>query len=465
MAAMTVQVAAPYDRHLIREVPLASYDEVSTVLDRARDLFHDRRRWLPKYERIRILRNFRDLLAEGREGLARQAAEEGGKPLADSLTEVNRAVNGVDVAIHELTRIGGSEIPMELTESSKNHIAYTMMEPAGVVFAVSAFNHPVNLIIHQVIPAVAAGCPVIVKPAAATPLSCLSLTDMLHQAGLPADWCRAVLCEREVTQRVTADSRIAFLSFIGSAKVGWKLRSNLAPGVRCSLEHGGAAPVIVEPDADIDAMLPGLVKGGYYHAGQVCVSVQRLFVHRKIMPELRDRMTELVRKLRVGDPLDVATEVGPLIKPAELNRVEGWVEEAVRGGAQLLCGGRRISDTCYEPALLLEPPLQSKCSQEEVFGPVVCLYEYDDYLDAVDRANRVPFSFQASVYTASLDRALDCVRRLKAKTVLVNEHTAFRVDWMPFGGAEMSGLGTGGIGYAMRDMCSEKLMIIRSGVL
>lgn len=461
MASAMLKVFAPYDEHLIREIPLTSQEEAERLLDESNALYHDHSGRLPKYERIKILKKFGQLLSENVEALAKQAAEEGGKPLIDSLIEVNRAVNGVDIAVQELGQMRGTEIPMELTESAKNHIAYTMLEPVGVVFAVSAFNHPVNLIIHQVVPAVAAGCPVIVKPAAATPLSCLSVVDLLYKAGLPEAWCKAVVCDREVTNRIASDNRMKFLTFIGSAKVGWKLRSSLAPGARCALEHGGAAPVIVEPDADVDAALPGLVKGGYYHAGQVCVSVQRVFVHRDIMPAVKDRMAAMVRGLRVGDPLDSSTEVGPLIKPGEVDRVDDWVREALDQGAELLCGGRKVSDTCYEPTLLLNPAQHSKCSQEEIFGPVVCLYEYEDYRDAIVVANMVPFNFQASIYTESLNTAVDCVNRLKATAVMVNEHTAFRVDWMPFGGAEMSGLGTGGIGYSMRDMCHEKLVVIK----
>jgi acyl-CoA reductase-like NAD-dependent aldehyde dehydrogenase len=465
MAVPTLKVSAPYDDHLIKELPLTSMEDAEKIIEESYALHLDRSRWLPKYERIRILTNFRHLLSENVKSLAKQAAEEGGKPLVDSIIEVNRAVNGVEVAIQELSQLRGTEIPMELNEASKNHMAYTLLEPVGVVLAISAFNHPVNLIIHQVIPAVATGGPVIVKPAAATPLSCFSVTEMLYKAGLPEQWCRAIVCDREVTNKITSDRRIKFLSFIGSAKIGWKLRSSLAPGADCALEHGGAAPVIVEPDADIDAILPGLVKGGYYHAGQVCVSVQRVFIHKNIMPVVKDKMIEMVKKLKVGDPLDKSTEVGPLIKTGEVDRVDAWVKEAVSEGAELLCGGNMISDTCYEPTILLNPSLKSKCSAEEIFGPVVCLYEYENYLDAIELANKVSFNFQASIYTANLNIALDCVKRFKAKAVMVNEHTAFRVDWMPFGGAEMSGLGVGGIGYSMRDMCHEKLMVIKSGVV
>ncbi len=461
----SLKVIAPYDEHLIKELPLTSMGEAEEILKEADALFKDRARWLPKFERIKILKAFGKILSGNVEKLARQAAEEGGKPLTDSIIEVNRAINGVEVAIQELSLMRGMEIPMELNEASKNHMAYTLLEPVGPVAAVSAFNHPVNLIIHQVVPAVATGCPVIVKPAAATPLSCFSVVEMLYEAGLPKEWCRAVVCDRDVTNMIISDSRIRFVTFIGSAKVGWNLRSRLAPGANCALEHGGAAPVIVEPDSDIDTILPGLVKGGYYHAGQVCVSVQRMYIHKDIISEVKDKMIGMVKKLKVGDPLEAPTEVGPLIKPGEVERVDSWVKEAVSEGAELLCGGNKISDTCYEPTLLLNPSKASKCTSEEIFGPVVCLYEYENYLDAVELANELPFNFQAAVYTKSLDTALDCVKRLKAKAVMVNEHTAFRVDWMPFGGAEMSGLGVGGIGYSMRDMCHEKLMVIKSGAV
>ena len=465
MSGLILKVTAPYDGHLIKELPLTSMEDAETILQKAYELHQDPSGLLPKFERIKILKRFGEILSDNIEPLAEQAAEEGGKPLVDSIIEVHRAVNGIEVAIQELGQLRGMEIPMELNEASKKHMAYTMLEPVGVVVAISAFNHPVNLIIHQVLPAVATGCPVIVKPAAATPLSCFSVVEMLYKAGLPEQWCKAIVCDREVTNKIVSDSRIRFVTFIGSAKVGWKLRNSLAPGADCALEHGGAAPVIIEPDSDVDAILPGLVKGGYYHAGQVCVSVQRMFIHKQIMPEVKGKMVEMVKKLKVGDPVDKETEVGPLIKPGEVDRVDEWVKEAVNDGAELLCGGNKISNTCYEPTLLLNPSVESKCSTEEIFGPVVCLYEYENYLDAVELANKVPFNFQAAVYTASLDTALDCVKRLKAKAVMVNEHTAFRVDWMPFGGAEMSGLGVGGIGYSMRDMCHEKLMVIKSGVL
>ncbi len=460
-----IKINAPYDGQFIKELQTTSWEEADVVLDEMSALFKDRSRWLPKFERIAILEKFGKKLAARADELALQSAEEGGKPLNDSIIEINRAVNGVSIAIRELAQLKGAEIPMGLTASSQLHMAYTMIEPAGVVVALSAFNHPMNLIIHQVIPAVAVGCPVLIKPASATPLSCFSIVELLYEAGLPEGWCRSIVCSNEVASKLASDARISFVTFIGSAKVGWRIRANLAPGVRCALEHGGAAPIIIEPDADIDSILPGIVKGGYYHAGQVCVSVQRAFVHKLIMAEVKEKLTPMVSALKVGDPKEMATEVGPLIHSKEVDRVDEWVKEAVYAGAELATGGSKISSSCFEPTLLVNPPLDAKVSTDEIFGPVLCLYEYAHYLDAVEMANSVPFTFQASVFTKNIDVALDCVGRLKGTAVMVNEHTAFRVDWMPFGGAEMSGLGMGGIGYSMRDMCHEKLMVIKSNAV
>jgi acyl-CoA reductase-like NAD-dependent aldehyde dehydrogenase len=326
--------------------------------------------------------------------------------------------------------------------------------------AVSAFNHPLNLIVHQVAPAVAAGCPVIVKPAEATPLSCYRFVAILREAGLPEAWCQALVTDgKATTGRLVADPRVGFFSFIGSAAVGWMLRSTLAPGARCALEHGGVAPVIVAPDADLAVAVPRLAKGGFYHAGQVCVSVQRVFAHRSLAMRLADGLAQRARGMCVGDPLLEETEVGPLIRAGEVARVHEWVREAVDLGAQLLCGGSPISETCYPPTVLLEPPADCRVSTREVFGPVVCVYAYDELDEAIDRANVLPYAFQAAVFTRDLATAMRAYARLDASAVMVNDHTAFRVDWMPFAGLRQSGLGVGGIPYTFRDMRSEKLLI------
>jgi acyl-CoA reductase-like NAD-dependent aldehyde dehydrogenase len=352
---------------------------------------------------------------------------------------------------------------MGVTASSANRIAVTRSEPIGVVLALSAFNHPLNLIVHQVGPAIAAGCPVIVKPARDTALSCLRFVRILREAGLPDEWCQAVVTTgHDVAEILVTDSRLAFFSFIGSAGVGWALRSRLAPGVRCALEHGGVAPVIVAADANLDEAVPLLLKGGFYHAGQVCVSVQRIFADRRVAEELGRRLAAGADKLVVGDPRDERTEVGPLIRPKEVDRVDDWVQEAVKGGAKLLGGGKRLDHNCYAPTVLYETPEDATISKKEVFGPVVSIYPYTDVADAIAQANGLEYAFQAAVFTREIDFAMRCFRELDGSAIMVNDHTAFRVDWMPFAGLRQSGFGVGGIGHTFHDMQIEKMLVIRS---
>jgi len=455
-----IEVHAPYDGQLIDTIEASGAEAVEAALAVAYGLFRHRAAWLPPAARVTILRETARLMQEQAEDLAREAAHEGGKPLVDSRVEVARAIDGMLHCAELLRSEAGHVVPMGLNGAAAGRFAFTQHEPIGVVVAVSAFNHPLNLIVHQVGPAIAAGCPVIVKPATDTPLSCLRFTAILHAAGLSQGWCQALVIEsKELSQQLVTDPRVGFFSFIGSAAVGWKLRSQLAPGVRCALEHGGAAPVIVAADADLAQAVPALAKGGFYHAGQVCVSVQRVFAHRSIVAALAAELARHVRRLRVGDPLLAETEVGPLIRPKEVERVHAWVEEAVGQGAQLLCGGRALSATCYAPTVLLEPPPGCRVSTQEVFGPVVCVHGYDDLDEAIGRANALPWAFQAAVFTRDHGTAMHAYARLDASAVMLNDHTAFRVDWMPFAGLRQSGLGVGGIPYTFRDMQTEKMFV------
>ena len=458
-----LEVFAPFDRSTIATAKAADSQAVDKALETASRLFRDRDAWLKPYQRIEILDKAAAIMTKRADELAVEAAREGGKPLIDSKVEVARAIDGVKNCIEVLRTEGGVEIPMNLNPASAGRVAFTRKHPIGVVVAISAFNHPLNLIVHQVGPAVATGCPVIVKPAEDTPLSCFRFVNILREAGLPEEWCQALIVKdlNLATQLVT-DPRVAFFSFIGSARVGWMLRSKLAPGTRCALEHGGAAPVIVAADADLDDVLPLLAKGGFYHAGQVCVSVQRIFVHESVAKELGNRLAYAAKGLKIGDPTHGDTEVGPLIRPAEVNRVEEWVNQAVDAGANLLTGGHKISDTCYECTVLLNPPADAKVSQLEVFGPVICVYTYSDIDHAIAQANSIPYAFQAAVCTRDIDTALRASTRLDASAVMINDHSAFRVDWMPFAGIKQSGLAVGGIPYTMHDMQIEKITVWRS---
>ncbi len=458
-----LEVVAPFDRSLIASVETSGADAVEQALDTAHRLFRDRDQWLPASWRIEILEKTASIMANRAEELAIESSREGGKPLVDSRIEVTRAIDSIRICVDCLRTESGETIPMGINAASSGKLAFTSREPIGVVVAVSAFNHPLNLICHQVGPAIAAGCPVIVKPAEDTPLSCFRFVEILREAGLPEAWCQALVTDTvDVATQLVSDSRVAFLSFIGSARVGWMLRSKLSPGARCALEHGGAAPVIVAPDADIEDLLPKLLKSSFYHAGQVCVSVQRVFAHHSIARELALSLAEGANKLIIGDPTIAETEIGPLIRPAEVERVDQWVKQAVSEGAELLAGGEAVSETSYACTVLFNPSAESKVSTREIFGPVVCIYPYDELDEAVEQANQLPFAFQAAVFTTNIDTAMRAYRRLDASAVMVNDHTAFRVDWMPFAGLRESGLGVGGIPYTFRDMQIEKMMVLNS---
>ena len=461
-----IEIVSPYDQSLIATADDADRDDIDQALATAHACYINRSSWLPPAKRIEIFERAAALIDERAEELALAAAREGGKPLADSRIEINRGIDGIKNCIDCIKTHSGREIPMNLNQGSAHRLAMTRFEPRGVVAAVSAFNHPFNLVVHQVGPALAAGCPVIVKPASDTPISCFLLVTILREAGLPDEYCQSLACsDNGVAEALVVDPRVAFFSFIGSAGVGWHLRSKLAPGTRCALEHGGVAPALVCADADLDRTLPSVVKGGFYHAGQVCVSVQRLYVQASIARRFAESLAERASALKVGDPTDADTEVGPLIRPREVERVASWVEEAIAAGAELLTGGKRIGDSCYAPTVLFDPPASAQVSCREVFGPLVCVYPFTELDDAIARANSLPVAFQAAVFTQNLDTALYCGERIRASAVMINDHTAFRVDWMPFAGLDQSGLGVGGIPYSFEEMQIEKMLVVHSPAL
>ena len=458
----TITVTAPYDNAPIATLDTANASDVEQALTTASNLFNDKSQWLSATKRIEILNNTAAIMREQFDELVLEAAREGGKPYNDSVVEVERAIDGILNCAECIRTDHGTEIPMGINPASEHRMAFTQSEPIGVVVAVSAFNHPLNLIIHQVGPAVATGCPVIIKPAEDTPLSCYRFVSILRQAGLPDEWCQAlVVSDLNVATQLVTDSRVGFFSFIGSANVGWMLKSKLAPGARCALEHGGAAPVIVESDADLNEALPLLAKGGFYHAGQVCVSVQRIFCNKAIAFGFAKKLADIADSLIVGDPTKAETEVGPLIRAKEIERIHEWVMQAVKDGAELLAGGK-VDGNCYTPTVLLNPPDDSTVSTKEIFGPVICVYSYDNIDEAIQKANALPFAFQASVFTKNIDNALHAYKQLNASAVMVNDHTAFRVDWMPFAGLRHSGLGVGGIPHTYHDMLIKKMVVIKS---
>lgn len=464
-AVGNLSVSSPFDEQLIATVEQSGAEHIEAAFVAAERLFRNRQQWLSVEQRVEILERTAALMAEQVPSLAKTAAGEGGKPWVDTLVEVNRAIAGVKMCAEHIQVHAGDVIPLKEPLPDTLRLGFTQKEPIGIVVAVSAFNHPLNLIVHQVGAAIAAGCPVIVKPADDTPLSCLRFAQLLLDAGLPEGWVQVVLPESlDLATALVSDARVGFFSFIGSARVGWMLRSKLAAGTRCALEHGGVAPVIVDASADLAKALPAIAKGGFYHAGQVCVSVQRVFVHSSLARALADGLTQAAQSLMVGDPLDEKTEVGPLIRPAEITRVDQWIQEAIDSGAEKLCGGEVLANNCYAPTVLLNPPADAKVSCQEIFGPLICIYSYDDVSEAINQANSLDVAFQAAVFAQDIDVAMSIYYRLDASAVMVNDHTAFRQDNMPFAGLRHSGLGVGGIGHTIEDMQIDKMLVLKSTV-
>lgn len=452
-------VKQAYTSETLAELQMHDNEQIQQMLSKAQALH--KTGCLPQVQRIKVLQKLADLVEVEHEDFSRLIANEGGKPIRDARVEATRAVIGIRVAITELDNIKGEKIPMDYTPAGAHHSAHTILEPIGVVVAVSAFNHPLNLAIHQVIPAIATGCPVIIKPAGLTPLCTLRLAELIQKAGLPEGWVQVALLNNENAEKMVTDPRVAFFSFIGSAKIGWMLKSKLAPGTRCALEHGGVAPLIFDEYADEQGFVEGVVKASMYHSGQVCVSVQRVYVPEARASDLAEKIAILASKQVVGDAINENSDLGPLISSKETDRIESWVNEAVNAGAQLLTGGRRINAVSYQPTVLLNPPKDAKVSTQELFAPVVCVYSYQTLDEAIEQANSLEVSFQSAVFSDNQQKAMEIAKKLEASAVMINDYTTFRVDWMPFAGRKHSGYGIGGIGYTMRDMLEHKMIVIK----
>lgn len=455
-------VINPSDGEIIKEVASDSHDKALDRLEVARRRFRNHKSHLALHERIDILERLYQLMDREESALAALIAEEGGKPLVDARIEASRAKAGVRIAINVISQESGTAIALGRQIASAGRRCFTQKFPRGVVLAFSAFNHPLNLVVHQIVPAFAAGCPCVVKPAADTPLSCLRLVELMYEAGVPGDYTQvSIVSDLDVAAEMAASDRIAFFSFIGSARIGWMLRRRLQPGVRCALEHGGVSPAIVMPSANLELTVPSIVKGGFYHAGQVCVSTQRVFAHNAIHDELVHKLTGTVASLTLGDAMSPATDVGPLIRNAEADRIDTWVREATEAGATVCVGGERLAGNFFEPTLMLNVPPDVRLSTQEAFGPVVCIYPFEDIDTALETANLHPFAFHAAVYTAQLEDMHRAFETLYASAVMINDHTAFRDDAMPFAGLNASGLGVGGIPHTIEEMQFEKLLVMK----
>jgi glyceraldehyde-3-phosphate dehydrogenase (NADP+) len=453
-----LEIRNPFDGSAVGRTWLASnqhFEEATCAAVRAAREMRD----LATYERAAILSAVSTAIKQHRDELARTLAQEAGKPIRDALIETDRASMTFQVASEEARRISGEQIPMDLAAHGKGRLAVTRRFPVGPVAAISPFNFPLNLTSHKLAPAIAAGNPIVLKPATATPLSALNLARLLIDAGLPPAAISVMPMERKVGDRLVTDPRFKLLTFTGSSAVGWKMKER-AGKKKIILELGGNAGVVVDDSADLDLAVKRIAVGGFAYSGQSCIAVQRVYVHAGIFDAFASRLTAAVAALKVGDPLDPSTDVGPMIDEGEAERIEKWVVEAVQDGAQVLTGGRRLKGAFYAPTILANVPADARVCVEEVFAPLVALFPFDDFGAALKEVNRSSYGLQAGVFTSNLEHSLQAFDELEVGGVIVNDVPTWRIDHMPYGGVKDSGLGREGPRYTIEEMTELKLLVI-----
>lgn len=457
-----IVVVNPFNRVVIGEIPKPTLEQAKEVFHEAYDFWKTEFRKYPASKRADILYKVSNKIAENSEFLAMSIATEGGKPLKDARVEVRRAINTVKMSADYSLNLNGEQITMDRAAGTENYIAFTIKESIGVVLAISAFNHPLNLICHQVATAIAAGNTVVLKPAEKTPLTAKIIVDYFYESGLPPKALHYLPLTGAETQSILDNEYIRYVSFIGNASVGWQIRKLVQPGVKVMLEHGGTAAAVLDKNAKLENAISSIVRGAFYHSGQVCVSTQILYVHRDIIQEAKQMLIDQVSKLVTGDARLEQTDCGPLITPAVVERMKFLVEDAIAKGAKILRGGKPLPNNCFEPTLIENVNEKMGVYDEEVFGPILCINSYEDIDEVIHQMNKSKFAFQTAIYTQDIDLALYYARNVEQKAVVVNDSTAFRVDWMPFGGYKHSGYGTGGVKYAIDDMTESKLIIIKN---
>ncbi|MBL9100571.1 MAG: aldehyde dehydrogenase family protein [Myxococcales bacterium] len=414
---------------------------------------------LPSYRKAAVLQHCARRFQERSEELAYALCVEAGKTIKDSKGEVTRLVDTFKVAAEEATRIGGEVVPLDISARADGYRGQWKRVPIGPVSLISPFNFPLNLAAHKVAPAIAAGCPFVLKPASLTPIGALLIGEVLAETDLPRGSWSILPCPREGAEQLTTDERFKLLSFTGSPDVGWALKAK-AGKKKVVLELGGNAACIVDEGADLDAVVPRLCFGAYYQSGQSCISVQRILAHRSLYTALRGRLIAAANALVAGDPKQESTSLGPIISEKEAIRIEGWIAEAKKGGAKLLCGGTR--EGVMMPAALLEDvPPELPLAAEEVFGPVALLEPFDDFEDALRRVNASRYGLQAGVFTNDIRRAYRAWDVLDVGGVIINDVPSWRVDHMPYGGVKDSGLGREGVRFAIEDMTEIRLMVLK----
>jgi acyl-CoA reductase-like NAD-dependent aldehyde dehydrogenase len=451
-------ITCPYDDAVIATTWWASAEDLERAT-RAAVEAAPAMRALPAYRRAEILRAVASSLRADRDDVAWTLAGEVGKPIRDARTEVDRAVTTFEVAAEEARRLGGEVIPMDLAPHGAGRVALSRRFPIGPIAAISPFNFPLNLSAHKLAPAIAAGNPIVLKPASKTPISAVRLGHYLVQAGLPEGALSVLPLSRQYGDRMVGDDRFKLLTFTGSSAVGWDMKRR-AGRKRVLLELGGNAGVIVDETADVDLAVARVAAGGFALAGQSCISVQRVLVQERVFGQFAAALAERVSRLKVGHPLDPETELGPMVDKGEVDRVDAWVREALEAGGRVLAGGRKVSDAVYAPTILADVPETARVCADEVFAPVVVLASFGPFEDAVAAVNRSVFGLQAGVFTNDLNRALSAYEAIETGGVIVNDVPTWRIDHMPYGGVKESGLGREGPRYSIEEMTELKLLVI-----
>lgn len=457
----TRPIYSPYDHRVVGECPVTTSDDAERAITQAADAFEQTRR-LAAYDRYTILRRIGDEIGTRRDEFARGISEESGKTIRDARAEVERALLVFSLAADEARHIGGEVLPLDLNAVSKGRLGLTRRFPRGPVAAITPFNFALNLVAHKVAPALAAGCPVVLKPAEKTPLTSLRLAEAVHASGWPTSGFSVLTPEdpRSTGHLLATDKRLPVLSFTGSDRVGWELKAK-ANRKHVTLELGGNAAVVVEPDADIDFVVSRCVPGAFANAGQVCISVQRIFVQRAVFETFCARFVDAARRLRVGDPQNETTDVGPMISHEACDKAESWIADAVKVGAKvLLRGERHLGTSLLAPTVLTGTTEQMTIRSEEAFAPVVCIEPYDAFDDGLAFADAGRFGLQTGVFTRDINNVFRAWERLHVGAVIANDVPQYRVDNMPYGGERDSGFGREGVRYAIEEYTELRLLAL-----
>ena len=450
-----LDVRSPYSGEVVGRVARAGRAETTRAIDAAEAAMRDP---LPAHERAEILDRVAALLGERQDEVARTICAEAGKPMKAARVEAARAISTYTTAAVEARRLAGDVVPMDASQAGVGKLAFTLRVPVGVVGAISPFNFPVNLVAHKIAPALAAGCAVVLKPASQTPLSALLLAELETEAGLPPGWLNVVVGpSSEIGDMLIEDERVAALTFTGSGTVGWELKQR-APRKHVALELGNATPVIVAADADLDDAATRLAGNAFSFAGQSCISVQRIYVERPVYDAFLDRFLPKVEALKVGDPADEETDVGPVIDSGARERILEWIGES---GGELLAGGDTTGDGLIRPTVIGQPRPDARVACDEVFGPVCTVAPYDSLDEAIALANSTRYGLQSGIFTASAKDALRAAQALEFGGVTVNEAPTFRADQMPYGGVKESGNTREGPAYAVRELTIERLVVLQ----